>query len=107
MPAELPLATFDYQPGELEAALEFLKRTRNELRELRKVRVWVDRIQLFDVNADFFEICGLGYPDEDVAALLTAVGTNFKPEYIHNPIDAPYKEFKTGRRYPWAEDRVM
>ena len=29
------------------------------------------------------------------------------PQSIHDPIDAPYKEFKTGRRYPWAADRVM
>src|SRR6516164_9769922 len=31
------LATFDYTPGRLEAAHEFLKRTRAELRNLRKV----------------------------------------------------------------------
>ena len=26
---------------------------------------------------------------------------------LHNPTDAEYKEFDTGRRYPWAYDRVM
>ncbi len=29
-----PLATHDYTPGGLDAALEFLKRTRSELRSL-------------------------------------------------------------------------
>jgi hypothetical protein len=35
------------------------------------------------------------------------VNTAFNPETIHNPIDLEYKEFKTGRRRAWAEDRVM
>jgi len=102
-----PLASFSYSPGGLDAVLEFLKRTRSELRELRMVRVWPDRVQIYDVNSDYFEIAALGYPDEDITPLLTAIGTTFKPQFIHNPIDAPYKEFKTGRRHPWAEDRVM
>ena len=32
--------------------------------------------------------------------------TPFNPDTIHQAIEAPYKEFKTGRRYPWAADRV-
>ena len=28
-------------------------------------------------------------------------------EYVNDTLDGPYKEFKTGRRHPWAEDRVM
>lgn len=107
MSATEPLSTCEYEPGELDAVLEFLKRTRSELRELRKVRVWTDRVQVFDVNADFFEIRGLGYLHSDIATLLKAIGTNFKPEYIHQPVAGPYKEFKTGRRYPWAEDRIL
>src|SRR2546430_1230101 len=39
-----PRATHDYTPGGLDAALEFLKRTRSELRSLRTVRVWTDRL---------------------------------------------------------------
>ncbi len=102
-----PVATYNYEAGQLEGVLEFLKLTRTELRELRKVHVWTDRVQIFDVNADYFEIQGLGYPDEDIAELLQAIGTSFKPEMIHNPIARPYKEFKTGRRHPWAEDRIL
>ena len=102
-----PIASFSYSLGGLDDVLEFLKRTRSELRELRRVRVWPDRVQIFDVNSDYFEIEGLGYPAEDIAPLLTAIGTTFKPEFIHNPINAPYKEFKTGRRHPWAEDRIL
>ena len=58
-----PLATHDYVPGGLDAALEFLKRTRSELRTLRKVRIWKDKLQIIDVNKDFFEVRGLGYGD--------------------------------------------
>ena len=39
-----PKATFAHQPGNLDATLEFLKRTRFELRSLRRVRVWADRV---------------------------------------------------------------
>lgn len=102
-----PIASFDYQPGSLAEALEFLKRTRSELRMLRMVRVWQDRLLVFDVNHDSFEISGLGYPDADVIGVLDAVNTAYKRELIHQPTDDEYKEFKTGRRYPWAADRVM
>ncbi len=102
-----PLATHDYVPGAQEAALEFLKRTRSELRILRFVRISKDRLQIFDVNKDFFEIRGIGYPDAEIVPLLKNINTAFNPETIHHPIDAEFKEFNTGRRHPWAEDRVM
>jgi hypothetical protein len=102
-----PLATHDYTPGGLDAALEFLKRTRWELRSLRKVRVWTDRLHVIDVNKDYFEVRGVGYPDADIVPLLRAINTAFDPLAIHNPTAADYKELDTGRRHPWAEDRVM
>jgi hypothetical protein len=102
-----PLATHEFAPGHLDAALEFLKRTRWDLRELRKVWVWPDRVQIFDVNGDFFEVRGVGYPDADVVPLLRAVNAAFDPATVHDPTAAQYKEFLTGRRHPWAHDRVM
>jgi hypothetical protein len=102
-----PIATHDYTPGGLEAALEFLKRTRAELRTLRLVRVWPDRLQVIDINKDCFEVRGVGYKDADIIPLLQSVNTAFNPETIHQPIDAEYKEFGAGRRYTWANDRVM
>jgi hypothetical protein len=102
-----PLATCQYAPGNVEDLLEFLKRTRNELRLLRKVRVWKDLFRVYDINGDCFEITGIGYPDEDIRAVLNAVHTAYKPEAIHADLAGPYKEFKTGKRRPWAEDRVM
>jgi hypothetical protein len=102
-----PRATHDFTAGGLEAALEFLKRTRSELRELRKVHVWKDRVEIFDINGDRFEVRGLGYPDPDIVAVLNAVNTNFNPRTVHEPTDQNFKEFLTGRRRAWAEDRVM
>lgn len=102
-----PLATHDFTPGGLAAALEFLKRTRWEMRSLRKVRVWTDHLQIIDVNGDCFEVRGIGYPDADVVPLLRAVNTAFDPQTIHAATELEYKEFATGRRHPWAEDRVM
>jgi hypothetical protein len=100
-----PLSTHDF--AVLDAALEFLKRTRSELRSLRKVRVWKNRLQVFDVNGDSFELRGVGYPDTDIVALLRAINTAFDPDTIHQPVAQEYKEFATGRRHTWAEDRVM
>src|SRR4051794_1622857 len=103
----VPLASHAYVPGGVAAALEFLKRTRAELRELRKVRVWGDRLRVYDVNGDAFEVVGVGYADAEVVALLDGVNAAYDPQTVHAPTGAEYKEFKTGRRRPWAEDRVM
>jgi hypothetical protein len=102
-----PLATHDYSPGDPDAALAFVKRTRAELRTLRRVRIWKDRLHIIDINKDFFEIRGIGYPDADIVPLLQNINTAYNPQTLHEPIDAEYKEFDTGRRYPWAHDRVM
>jgi hypothetical protein len=102
-----PFASHQFTPGGVEAALEFLKRTRWELRQLRKVRIWKDRLQILDINQDAFEIQGIGYADAEVVPLLRMVNTAFNPKTLHDPTDAEYKEFDTGRRYPWAQDRVM
>src|SRR5690242_3732017 len=101
------LAENRYEAGYVDAVLEFLKRTRSELRMLRKTYVFRDKVQIFDVNGDWFEVKGIGYPDADVVPVLDAVNTAFNRETIHKPVDAEYKEFKTGRRYTWALDRVM
>ncbi len=102
-----PLATHDHTPGDLAAAQEFVKRTRSELRNLRKVRIWKDRLQIIDVNKDCFEVRGLGYEHPDVVPILRMINTAFDPAKIHEPTPLEYKEFDTGRRHPWAEDRVM
>lgn len=102
-----PLAIHEHLSGELDAALEFLKRTRWELRELRFVRVYPDRLQIFDINGDYFEVRGVGYPDADIAPLLRAVNTAFDPKTIYDATHLEFKEMKTGRRHTWAEDRVM
>ena len=102
-----PKATFDYLAGQLDAAREFVKRTRAELRSLRKVRVWKDKLHIIDVNKDYFEVRNLGYEHPDVVPLLRMINTAFDPKKIHDPTDLEYKEYDTGRRHPWAEDRVM
>lgn len=102
-----PLANHDFKQGEVEQALEFLKRTRSELRTLRKVRVFSDRLHVIDVNKDYFEIRGIGYKDEDIVPILRNLNTAFNPQTIHDATEHEYKEFDTGKRRPWAEDRVM
>src|SRR5271166_3837403 len=88
-----PLATHEYAPGGLEAAQEFFKRTRAELRELRKVRLWKDRVRVIDVNKDTFEIRGIGYVDADVVPLLRMINAAFNPQTLNQPTEAEYKEY--------------
>jgi hypothetical protein len=102
-----PLAIHDFANGGPEAAIAFFRRTRNELRMLRFVRVSTEWVRLFDVNGDYFELRGLGYNDPEIVPVLKSFDTPFNPETIHLPVPGAYKEFKTGRRYPWAADRVM
>jgi hypothetical protein len=102
-----PLATHDFTSGDLAAAQEFLKRTRAELRQLRKVRVFKDKLHVIDVNKDYFEVRGIGYADADIVPLLRMINTAFNPKTLHDPTDLDFKEFDTGRRHCWAEDRVM
>ena len=102
-----PKATHDFAADDVTAALEFLKRTRWELRSLRLARVWKDRVQVFDINGDYFEVRGVGYADADVVPLLRAVNGAFDPETIHQAPPGEYREVATGRRHTWAEDRVM
>jgi hypothetical protein len=101
------LAVHEYQPGRLDDALAFIKRTRSELRQLRFARVGVDFFQVYDVNDDFFEIRGLGYPDPDLVPILKNINAVYNPDTIHEPAAGLYKELKTGKCHPWAEDRVM
>jgi hypothetical protein len=102
-----PLATHHHEPGGLDRTLEFLKRTRSELRQLRRVLVGQDHLRVHDVNGDAFEIVGLGYADPDIIPLLNSVNTAYDPQTLHLPTLAEFKEFKLGRCHPWAEDRVM
>ncbi len=102
-----PVASIRYVSGQVEPVLAFLKRTRSELSELRLVRVWPDRLEVVDVNGDAFEVRGLGYPMPDIVPVLDAVNAVYRRDSIHHPLDADFKQFKTGRRYPWAADRVM
>ena len=102
-----PLATHEFTDGGLEAALAFLSPHAGRSlapcgwSAFRRVGA------LFDINGEYFEPRGLGYPDADIAAVLNSFNTPFDPESIREPVEAEYKEFKTGRRYPWAADRVM
>ncbi|MBI3462382.1 MAG: hypothetical protein HY000_04885 [Planctomycetes bacterium] len=102
-----PKATHDHQSGQVDAVLEFLKRTRSELRSLRRVRVWTDKLHVIDVNGDYFEIRGLGYTQPDIVPVLQNINTAFNKDTIHEPTTGEYKELNTGRRYTWAQDRVM
>lgn len=101
------VATHEFHNDQLAQVLEFLKRTRWELRMLRLVRLWPHRMQVLDINGDYFEISGVGYNDSCVTELLRSVNAAFDPNTIHLPTEQEYKELNAGRRHPWAEDRVM
>lgn len=81
---------------------------RTQLREWRFVRLWKDRLAVIDINGDYITIDGLGYASPDVHQILRAIGAAYNTQTIHDgPARGDFKEFKTPRRHPWAEDRVM
>ena len=96
-----------HEPGGLDQTLEFLKRTRAELRQLRRVLRGRIGSSVYDVNRDVFEIVGLGYADPDIIPVLNSINAAYDPSTVHLPTAAEYKEFNLGRCHPWAEDRVM
>ena len=100
-----PLATHDF--ADLPGALAFAKRIWAELRLLRVVRAWPDRLHYVDVNGDVFELRGVGFPHPDVVPLLKVVNAAYDPQTVHEPTHLEFKEFPTGRAYPWAHDRAM
>ncbi|MCG8449990.1 MAG: hypothetical protein MI725_10495 [Pirellulales bacterium] len=99
--------SIDHTPGRVDEVLGFLKQSRGVLRELRMVRIWTDRLEVIDINLDAYEIRGLGFADEEIIPVLDAVNAVYNQATIHEPTDLEYKEFQTGRRRPWAVDRVM
>ena len=99
------LATHDFATGELQPALEFLKRTRWGSRVADGSRLG-GSFYIIDVNKDFFEIRGVGYPNADIVPLLRAVNTAFGPATIHDPTDAGTRNSSQARAHR-AEDRVM
>lgn len=102
------LASHHFTAGGLKSALDFLKRTRAELRTVRAVQAWRDHILVIDVNKDCFEIRGLGYADAEIVPLLQEVSAAYDPDRVHLPPPAgEFKEFPAGRCHPWAHDRVM
>ena len=109
MPDAMPdaMASHEFSSGTLEDALVFLKPIRSELSTPRKVHVWPDRLGVFDVNGDWFEITGVGYESPEICELLDAVNAVYRKDSIGNPFGREYKEFATGKRYAWGVDRVM
>ena len=73
------------------------------------VRLGQNQGKGFAVRAGVLQAAGdvIGYADADIIPLLRNINTAFDPQKIHEPTDSEYKEFDTGRRHPWAEDRVM
>ena len=74
-----------HEPGGLGQTLEFLKRTRAELRQLRRVLAWKDRLQVHDVNRDVFEVSGLGYADPEIIPVLNSLNAAYDPSTVHQP----------------------
>lgn len=100
--------TLDWPDGQSGQVPGLFHTLRTQLREWRFVRLWRDRLAVIDINGDYIYIEGLGYASPDIHHVLKAIGTAYNTQTIHDePARGDYKQFKTGRRHPWAEDRVM
>ena len=75
----------------------------NELQGYNVERAQQQAAEIYDITTQVLQIAS----DEEITTLLDAVNTAYKRDRIHMETTDEYKEFKTGRRYCWAQDRVM
>ena len=90
----VPVAVHAHCAGELDATLDFLKQTRDKLRELRLAHVGENWVRAIDVNGDACEIKGFGYRDAEIIPVLNALNAVFNKDTIHKPISLPTRNSK-------------
>ncbi len=67
---ETPKASWPHDLAAIDETVVYLKRTWCELSGLAMVRIWTDRLRVYDVNGDCFEVTGIGYGDAQIVKLL-------------------------------------
>ena len=95
-----------YDPNEPDVVRRILLAQRRAFNMANRVRVERDRTLILDINADPFVVEGLTFGDENLIAVLDALGAAFNPQEVRQlRPDAAPREFALGRAWAWGAER--
>src|SRR5213078_3798894 len=77
--AERAAKSYVYDPAEPDVVRKMLLAQRRGFNTANRVRVERGRTIIFDINGDGFVIEGLSFGDENLIAMLEALGAGFNP----------------------------
>ena len=98
--------SYTYDPAEPDIVRRILLAQRRAFNMANRVRVERDRTLILDINADPFVVENLSFGDENLIAMLDALGAAFNPQEVRQlkPEAAP-REFALGRAWAWGAER--
>ena len=98
--------SYRYDPAEPDVVRRLLLAQRRAFNMANRVRVERDRTLILDINADAFVVEGLSFGDENLIAVLDALGAAFNPQDVRRLTpDAAPREFALGRAWAWGAER--
>ena len=98
--------SYRYDPAEPDVVRRLLLAQRRAFNMANRVRVERDRTLILDINADAFAVEGLSFGDENLIAVLDALGAAFNPQEVRGLTpDAAPREFALGRAWAWGAER--
>src|SRR5438128_55478 len=101
------LPTYRYDPDEPDIVRRILLAQRRGFNTANRVRIEPGRTSIIDINKDAFVIEGLSYGDENLIAVLKALGATFDPQEFGRlaPDEAKTREFALTRAWAWGAER--
>ena len=99
---------YRYDPTEPDLVRRIMVAQRRGFNTANAVRVERGRTLIFDINRDAFVVEGLGYGDENLIALLQALGAAFNPEELRRlgPDESTPRQFPLSRAWAWGAERA-
>ena len=99
---------YRYDPNEPDLVRRILVAQRRGFNTANRVRVERGRMAIIDINRDEFLVEGLGYGDENLVAVLQALGATFDPEELKRlgPDESTPREFALSRAWAWGAERA-
>jgi hypothetical protein len=99
--------SYRYDRTEPDLVRRILLAQRRAFNMANRVRVERDRTLILDINADAFVVEGLTFGDENLIAILDALGAAFNPQEVRRlrPDAATPREFALGRAWAWGAER--
>ena len=87
---------------------KILRAQRQSFNTANNVRIEQGRTIVYDINKDGFVVEGLSYGDENLIALLQALGAAFNPQDLRRLTrdESTAREFALSRVWAWGAERT-